>query len=160
MSRLYSPWTMQGDTTNTRLALEFPDVMTVNTGTLTDGVVADVATIGGTVVDVNEVVDTPGFDIVFDWAGVVGVPTGIRIAAYYAGGANHSPTVDLYDYVAAGFVTLEGLYDATAMHTFHLPANKNFVSAGAMQLRFYHASGGNGTHHMWIDYIAAEMWRE
>lgn len=156
----FHPWNPLGESNLYRLWTEFPDALTVNTGTLTAGVVADVATIGGNVVDVTEVIGAPGFDIVFDWTGVVGTPRSIRLVGYYAGGDNHGPQCQVYDYVAAGWTALETFYDMTNVHTFSFPSNGRFVSAGAMSLRFYHAAGGIGTHHMFVDYLAAEMWRE
>lgn len=140
-------------------AVYYPTALTVTTGTLAAGVVADVATIGGNVVNVTEVVGSPGFDILFDWTGIVGIPREIHFIGYYDGGANHSPQLNAYDYVGAGFVALETFYDQTAVHCYTFPANGRFVSGGAMQVQLYHAAGGIGTHAMVIDYLDCMAWR-
>lgn len=156
----FHPYIAQGESTQFRLWTEFPSALTVNVGTLNAGVVADVADIGGNVVDVSEVAAAPASDIVFDWAGVIGIPRCFRLIGYYQGGANHMPEAQGYDYVAADWKTLEVFEDMAGLRSLAFPSNGKFVSAGAMSLRFYHTATGNITHKMVIDYLAAEMWRE
>jgi hypothetical protein len=137
-----------------------PGTLTVNAGTLAAGAVADVATIGQGEVHVDEVAAAPGFDVVFDWAGVVGIPRHGRIIAWYNGGANHAPTIEFYDYVAAGWVTVETLIDALGMHCYAFPLNNRFVSGGAVSARFYHAALGIALHDLHVDYVEITTWRE
>ena len=147
------------DMTDVASTVSHPDTLTVVAGTLNSGTVADVATIGGNLVDVQEVVAAPGWDIIFDWSGASGIPRFGRVLGYYAGGANHAPVMQAYDYTAAAWVTLETFYDMTGIHSFSFPSNGSFISSGAMRLRFYHASLGNALHQMLIDYVEIAMWK-
>lgn len=137
-----------------------PTALTVNAGTLAAGAVGDVATIGQGEVHVDEVAAAPGFDIVFDWTGVVGIPRQALFIGWYNGGANHAPTVEFYDYVAAGWVTVETLIDALGMHCYACPLNSRFVSAGAMSMHFYHTAMGIALYDVHIDYVEVVTWRE
>jgi hypothetical protein len=137
----------------------YPDTLTVVAGTLAAGAVADVATIGGNNVHIEEVTGAPGFDIIFDFSGVEGVPGQIAIIGYYNG--NHAPKIQAYDYVAAGWVTLETILDAGGaqdMHSYALPSSANFVSGGAARVRFYHAQSGATSHDLFVDFVQLLTW--
>jgi hypothetical protein len=141
-------------------AVYYPSSLTVTAGTLAAGVVADVAVIGGNNIHIDEVGSTPGYDIIFEFTAVVGVPRWAHVIGYYNG--NHAPKIQAYDYAGAAWLTLETIIDsggAQDMHSYLLPLDERCASAGAMRLRFYHAANGSTSHDLYVDYVVVTTWR-
>jgi hypothetical protein len=130
-----------------------PSTLTVTTGTLAAGTVADLAAAGGTTVDIAEASGTPGFDIEVVFSSLVGVPIGFGFVGWYQGNTAHEVTIDAWNYTTSAWDNFGLAETRTALkaYGFTYPKGADYVSAGAAKFRLYHVSAGTGTHDMWLD---------
>jgi hypothetical protein len=139
-----------------------PSSITINTGTLASGTVADVQTMyDGNLLEVDEVTGVPGFDIEFNF-------TNIHLTQYfnfivarwrYDGGAAHFVTIDIYNYNTTAWDQVRMFTNSDnffASMTMYMPVGNqpDYVDAsGNAKVRFYHNTTGNASHDIHIDYV-------
>lgn len=132
------------------------DTLTVTTGTLTAGTVADLQETGGTTVHITEVTGTPGFDVELDFSDL-GYVAGYSVKAYYAGSASHDVRLEIYNYTTTAWDTLAVL-STEGGSLWHWYSGRirdtDYLSAEAAKLRFYHYSAGDAAHDLYIDFVS------
>jgi hypothetical protein len=132
-----------------------PAVLTVTTGTLSAGTVANLAARGGTTVVITEVIGVPGFNVEVAWTGVAG-PIGFVIEGWYQGTTSHNVDIEAWNYTTSAW----DKYDTAVTNTVRQRYNhmymlsSDYVSAASAKIRFYHTTTGVGTHTLNLDYCA------
>ncbi len=130
-----------------------PTTLTVTTGTLNGGVVGDLAAVGGTNVDVQEVTGVPGFDIRLTFTGVSD-PTRIILYSRYVGNPAHVINLEVYNVNTTNWDFYSTVVSSTSFGWLNIsladPAQ--YVTGGTLILRLYHVTSGTGSHQMLIDY--------
>ena len=133
-----------------------PDSITVVTGGTPVGTVTDVQTLNdGNVYQVPEVTGVPGFDIEFNFSNVQSVK-GIVSHINYVGSATHDVILRLRDYSTPAdndflLIPNSGYY---GYRTVLIPESPQYSDNGDAQITLYHATSGNASHDIYIDYIA------
>jgi hypothetical protein len=132
-------------------------VLTVATGTLASGNVVSLQTLAdGNFITVDELVGTPGFDIIADF---VAVGSGIQRAqchVHYDGTAGHIVKLQWFNYFTAAWDDLTGISNTADFEFIEIPLTDvaHHQNAGAMRMRINHTSAGIPTHHLFVDYMA------
>lgn len=139
-----------------------PSTMTVNTGTLVSGTVADVQKMfDGNEIEVDEVVGAPGFDVQFDFTDVSQTepPNFVVCRWKYDGSATHFCTVDIYNYTTTSwdqlryFTNTDTYYASMTMYIPNANRGDYVDSSGNAQIRFYHHTAGNASHDFHVEYV-------
>jgi hypothetical protein len=135
-----------------------PTTLTVSTGTLDSGTVADLATMNTGDVAVSEVTGTPGFDIRIEYTGVVEF-NHLLVHHWYDGLTGHTVTMQLWNYVTSAWDDFSTVAEVTTMTfvTVDVANGAFYVNAGVVQLRYVHSSPGNTSHDMLIDYAVLQF---
>ena len=135
-----------------------PNSVTLNTGSSSDAV-SDIQTLlDGNVYDILEAASTPGFDLEIDFTSVLVEPNCLVLRLSYGGLATHGVGVDIYNYNDTAFdrfhsfaATLDYIWihiDIPDMDTDYIDGSNN------AQVRLYHFTAGNNSHHLYVDYVA------
>lgn len=127
--------------------------ITVNYGTLNQGVVGDLCAVGGTDVIIQEIVHNPPFQVTLTFNNVSRV-NGFKFFGRYAGGATHVIHAEAYNYTTStwdylgdvGYTTSKQWY----AYRFNLP--NNYLSNGTVLCRLVHQDTGSNTHQLILDY--------
>jgi len=139
--------------------------VTVPTGTITSGTVADTFYKDQVYLTVQEAAGGGGnerFDIQFSFTGLVNPPEIMSFLGYYEGNTGHDVFLYIWDFVGSAWdrVTAAGTdFPSTSAEyalTFNLPTDAKYLSGGEVILRIYHSSAPSSSHFMYIDYIAVE----
>jgi hypothetical protein len=145
------------DVVDTRI---LPASMTVTTGTLDSGTVADVQDwTDGNQVSVSEVTGVPGFDVRFTFTGVIDFCR-IGISGYYVG--THHAEIQIFDdtnttwRVIWTFNTGAGFnYRYSDLPVSVTTRLADFInSSNEVLVRFYHPTTGNAAHDVFINYVS------
>lgn len=124
---------------------------TLNVGTAAAGTYASTWHQDGVYYQIGEIASTPGFDLELNFAVTAGV-AGQTFGLYgrYGGSVGHTVNVDAWN--GSTWDNLGTLpYSASdALHTFTLDATH--TESNNVRVRIYHASPGNATHNLYIDY--------
>lgn len=146
------------------ITVKYVSGITLNTGTLDSGAVADTQTANGDYYVVNEIASTPGFDIEFDFATATTEQDIVRFWGRYAGGNNHEVEAQIYNWETTS-------WDDLRASTLDIPDTtediyKEWLISGTKsdyahatnghKIRFYHTSAGTAAHDMLIDKICIE----
>jgi len=128
-----------------------PYQMTVNAGVLDSGTVEALIDEDSDVVQIDEEMATPGFQVDFDFT-VYEIPVSFRIHGYYAGILGHTVNVDIYNYNTASWDNLGTLPDDTAEQEYTFSGvTADHVDGESMQVRIDHVSPGNATHNLFLN---------
>lgn len=133
-----------------------PVSITVNAGGTPVGTVDNVKEHhDGNIYQVPEVAATPGFDIDFNFENVA-VVRGIVSHIWYNGSATHDVLLRLRNYSTSAdddflIIPNSGYY---GYRTILIEADYRYVDGTTAQASLYHASAGNASHDIYIDYIA------
>lgn len=137
--------------------------MTVTTGTLTAGTVADTQVGGdGNSVNVTEVTGVPGFDVRFTFTDISNFCR-VGISAYYTGAvASHFAEVQVYDDTNATWRTLWSFANGNSFNYrfSDIPVDRTTVlddyinASNEVLIRFYHPTSGNASHDLFIDHMS------
>ena len=133
-----------------------PASVAITNGTPT-GAVADVQTmLDGNVYNVVEAAATPGFDPEFTFSGVAFIPTHVVLRVYYDGTAQHDVHLELWNYDTSAYDEVHQVPEDLDYQVLQIavPDFTNYISAGAVKVRLYHASAGNPAHTLDVDYVA------
>jgi hypothetical protein len=125
---------------------------TVNTGTVAAGSILDTEHQDGMYYQINEVTGTPGFDVELDFPVTAGI-TGLTFHVYgrYQGSLGHTVNVDAWNgstWDNLGTIVSAG---SDALHNYTLQSTHTV--SNNVRVRFYHASAGNATHDLYMDYL-------
>lgn len=137
-----------------------PDSVTLTAGDDNSDVVADVQTmLDGNVYQVSEVADTPGYDFSFTWNEVTVAPTHFIVRFFYDGSDTHECSIRLWNYGDGDFADVFHTYvDTVGYTTVEVPIPEaivgDYIEDHEMKMQFYHDSGGNASHEMYVDYVA------
>ncbi len=130
--------------------------ITTNTGTVDAGNLASIQTLDASTYDVSEVTGVPGFDIEIDFNAISGPPDQITIHGYYSGSGAHVVNVDIWNYVTSAWDNLGTLPNAGSITQYDFPVTgtkSDYLSGMASKMRIYHATSGNATHDIFLDYV-------
>ena len=132
----------------------YADTMTVNSGTLNQGTVADLDEVGGTDVIIDELVGADPLTVTFDFSDVTEV-TSFVFYGEYVGGAMHQVYIEVYNYVSLAWdlKLIIGTEGSKKWYTAPIYNSNAYLSEGAMQVRFRHISNGISSHQLILDYI-------
>jgi len=132
-----------------------PATMTVLTGTLASGTVSSLTAIDGNIAKIDEVSGIPGYNIEVTWTGVVTFNK-FQLHEQYAGGATHNVQIDLCNWQTSTWEILETINSqATLMaKSYDVITPANYIAAGQVKARLYHASSGNPSHYLLLDYVS------
>lgn len=143
------------------LAMITPDVyacasLTATNGTIAAGAHTDLHAVGGTTVQVNEASGAPGILVTAAFTGVDGIDH-VYVHGYYDG--NHTDMhVQLYNYDTTAWDTVTtfpaGGSSMTLLAGVIADGAPYFDGSGNAQVRFYHATAGNPSHRLYLDYLA------
>ena len=144
---------------------------TANSVTITVGgadatsVVANLRTaFDGLFFHLDEVAATPGINLIIDFVNVTAFDW-VQALDVYAGSATHACAIQLYNWITTTWDTFnasqDGQHDiATAggyvmdNHSFFVPVNANYISAGQVRVRYYHTMAGSASHDLYLDCVA------
>lgn len=132
-----------------------PATMVVNTGTLTQGTVADLAAVSGTDVLVTEASGTDPLRVTLGFTGVTRMSSFVFYGRYN-GGSSHIVNIEIYNTISTawdllgtiGYAATKGWYSVNIFNT------SAYLSGGAVQIRFSHAGSGVVTHQLVLDYAS------
>lgn len=132
-----------------------PATMTIITGAWSAGNVASLAAIDNNIARINEVIGTPGYNIEIGWSGVTTFNK-FQLHEQYSGGVTHDVQIDLYNWQTASWQILETINSQTAMmaKSYDVINAANYINAGQVKARLYHASPGNASHYLLLDYVS------
>lgn len=133
-----------------------PDSINVATGTQDAGDVDSLATLDdGDTLDVSEVGGVPGFNIEIDYVSVTEIPTRLDLHVHYDGTAAHTVNVQIYE-IGVGWDTLGTIPDELDFEylTYAIVNGAKYIDGGNVAVRIRHASSGNPTHDISVDYAA------
>jgi hypothetical protein len=133
--------------------------VTVTTGGSPTGTVANTHNHSdGLIYSVPEVTGTPGYDVRFTFSGVTHFNQ-ISTRFDYLGSTIHNVYVQIektpFDGTAWDNLNATP-YNGTTDYswaTFDIPVDTAYINSGTVRVRFYHASAGNGSHSLAVDYI-------
>jgi hypothetical protein len=110
----------------------------------------------GTSWTIHEVAATPGFDLRLTFTGITQIPSHVRLTFWYDGSATHTVQVQLWDFVGGVWETYGVLPAGSGLVTTDFPIVDplDHMSGGEVRVRINHVSGGNASHHMYVDYAA------
>jgi hypothetical protein len=124
-------------------------------GAIGAGAHTDLHAVGGTTVRIDETNTTPGFNVEAAFSAVDGL-TNVFVHGYYTG--NHTATVDIYNYDTTAWNTVStfptGDSAMQLLSAVIADGAPYFDGGGNAKLRFYHASAGNPSHDLFLDYVA------
>jgi hypothetical protein len=139
-----------------------PNSMTVTTGTLTAGTVADAQSWQDTnAVEITEVTGVPGFEVRFTFTSVTDFCR-VGHSSYYTGSiSGHYACFQIYDHTNTAWKTLHTFRDMDDYNYrfSDLPVSAatrlaDYVSgSNEVWVRYYHPGTGNASHKLWIDYV-------
>ena len=132
----------------------YADVMTVNTGTLDQGVVGDLAALGGTDVIISEALGVNPLTVTFNFTDVTKM-TEFVFYGYYNGGAGHQILIEIYTISSTNWDEIGTIGAETTKHwdAFPIFNSSAYMNAGAVSVRFRHVDSGNITHDLILDYL-------
>jgi len=136
-----------------------PNNINVATGTTDAGNVASLQTLDdGDSLDISEVTGVPGYNIEINYASVTEIPTRLDLHVYYDGSLSHTVNVQIYDQVGMGWDTLGTIPDDGIdfiYYTYAITNGAKYIKGdNTVETRIYHATSGNVTHNIFIDYAA------
>ncbi|KKN75082.1 hypothetical protein LCGC14_0384560 [marine sediment metagenome] len=137
------------------------DSITVNTGTVASGTVADTYTVNSTYHQVTEIAGGGGgFDVEYIFT-VADNPASLSVVGRYEGTVAHSTVVEAWNYTGGTWDTFTGAGDdmdhstTDAEFTFTYAALAgaitDYVSGTASKFRIFQAPPGTGTDNLYID---------
>lgn len=131
-----------------------PTNLTVNTGVLNQGTVADLCAIGGTDVIVQENNGADPLRVTLSFSNVERL-TSFVFYGRYSGGATHVVNMEAYNYTTASWQLIGELgTNATKQwYSWNIFLPTNYISAGVVQVRFNHQGNGINTHQLILDYV-------
>jgi hypothetical protein len=131
-----------------------PASVTVNKGTLVQGMASDLCAVGGTDVIVQEVTGSDPLRVTLAFSAVQRL-TSFSFYGRYSGGASHIVYIEAYNYTAAAWQLLGelGTSSTKRWYSYNIFLPTNFISAGATQVRFNHQGNGIATHQLILDYV-------
>ena len=132
----------------------YADTMTVNSGTLNQGTVADLDEVGGTDVIIQEASGADPLTVTFDFSDVTEV-TSFVFYGEYVGGAMHQVYIEVYNYVSLAWdlKLIIGTEGSKKWYTAPIYNANAYLSEGAMQVRFRHIGNGISSHQLILDYV-------
>lgn len=130
-----------------------PTTLTVNTGTLVQGVVSDLCALGGTNVIVQENNGADPLRVTLSFSNVQRL-TSFSFYGRYQGGAGHVVYIEAYNYNLSAWQLIGELGTNTTpqWYSYNIFLPTNFVSGGVVQVRFNHQGNGINTHQLILDY--------
>lgn len=140
----------------------YPTSIAINGGfgTIASGTVADLATLGGNAVVINETATTPGFRVDINFAiasNDTRKPIGVVARCLYDGNTAHDVFVGSFDSLNA-VVTRSWTIPSGAGYwhdiSWNFPLYSNFYRGNNFILRIEHTSAGSAGHIFRIDYCA------
>lgn len=133
-----------------------PISMTVNTGTLVQGVVSDLCAIGGTDVIIQEASGADPLRVTFTFNPVARL-TSFSFYGRYAGGATHVTNIEAYNYTTATWQLIGELGNTGVKQwqSYNIFLPNNFIDTGTVQVRFNHQGNGIPSHQLILDYVDA-----
>jgi uncharacterized protein (TIGR02145 family) len=131
-----------------------PTMMTVNTGTLIQGVVSDLCAVGGTDVIIQEAAGADPLRVTFEFNPVQRL-TSFSFYGRYAGGTTHVTNIEAYNYTAAEWQLVGELGNTPVKQwqSYNIFLPTNFISTGIVQVRFNHQGIGIPSHQLILDYV-------
>lgn len=131
-----------------------PTTMTVNKGTLIQGTVSDLCSVGGTDVIISENTGTDPLRVTFEFIPVQRL-TSFSFYGRYAGGASHVTYLEAYNYTLAEWQLIGELGNTATKQwqSYNIFLPTNFISSGTVQVRFNHQGNGINTHQLILDYV-------
>jgi hypothetical protein len=135
----------------------YPITMTVNTGTLIEGVVGNLVSANGSIVNIQETTGADPLRVSFTFTGLTLDPNNLIFYSRYNGGSGHVMVTEIYNMVSLawdglGEFTNEAGYE---WHTYPIYQGSNYVNgSGEAEVRFRHVNNGVATHYLYIDYLA------
>ena len=147
-------------------AKETADSITLNTGTVASGAVADTRQINATYYQVNEVTGSPGFDAEFIFS-LDDNPGKLTFVGRYQGNVGHNVVVEAWNYNATTWDSFTGSgsdlpsdtsdYEVQFDYNDLAGAIADYISGTASKIRIYHSSPGNAAHDLYVDYLAIDV---
>lgn len=131
-----------------------PTVLTVNKGTLDTGVVADLAALGGTNVNVSEANGAAPLQVDLTFSSVVRMDSFVLFGKY-KGGAGHTIVVSVKQASAAVYDTI-GIFGNTTgnqWYSFNIFNQSFYNNAGTVVIRLDHPDNGVNTHDLILDFV-------
>lgn len=145
---------LQTQITNITPVEYYAGTMTVNIGTLVSGTVADLQTVGGTDVDIQEATTT-GIQVQLDATGIARLST-FSLYGYYNGGAGHGIVIEFWNWTGSSWETV-GQFGTTAAkqwYSFVLNNSVAYLSGTNARMRFRHVGAGAPSHHLILDKVS------
>ena len=137
--------------------IEYPaDSIALITGTLDSGDVTDIQTKNDSnVYHVDEVTGTPGFSIEVTFTGVTHFNS-VKTQQWYMGSATHVVNLQLWNYDTLDWDTIGVIQDESAQTPFEVGDidHANYIQNEEAKVRYYHATSGNASHEILIDYCS------
>lgn len=135
-----------------------PDSLNVAVGVTVEGDVDSIKVRGDEdILHVEEIANTPGFNLEINFASVLEVPNQLELYAYYDGAAGHTVEVQLYDQVGLDWDVLEVIPDGgeepVRLVYEILDGAKYVKDDDTVEMRIYHTSPGNPNHDIYIDLV-------
>lgn len=134
----------------------FADSLNLTNGTIVAGTLDDTKDLYHNILEIQEAAATPGYIAVFNFINVVEFNRVRANVRYHGVGTAHVVDLQIYDYVAAAWVTLTNFQMSTEQRYFDFPIDFTdyLDGSGNAQVRLYHPANGNVLHDLDIDYIA------
>jgi len=131
-----------------------PSTMTVLHGTLSSGTVADLAAVGGTDVNIQELSGANPLQVTFAFSGVKRM-TSFVFYGDYNGGASHVVWIEAYNYLTSTWDFFGEFGNSTTKqwYQFSIFQPTKYISSGAVQVRLTHQGTGIATHNLILDYV-------
>ncbi len=157
----YAKWNAEGQitfygTAGIEMTMKVPVAITLDDGSSTD-VIADLQTMhDGNVYHIDEAAGAGAIDLQCTFTSVEKIAY-VFIQAYYEGSATHAVSIQLYNYTTTNWDTIGSVMHGVTMENFHVPIpdDADYISSGGWAIvRFNHTMNGNGSHDLYIDYVA------
>ena len=136
-----------------------PDSMDIVTSDGYTGTVADVQTLNGTYIQVEEAAGTPGFDIRFEHVDVIDF-NNVFLYLKYNGGSGHNVDIQLFNNDTLGWDTIGFFSDQASFTIIDIPIalSADYINGSdEVTMRLYHSDAGNTLHDIQIDYAALRL---
>ena len=134
-----------------------PSSIEVDTGGTPVGDVTDLQTLlDGNVYNLPETATTPGFDLQVDFTKVPRISAIVLRSYYGPKTSTHYSQLKIHNYTTDSDDVIIDFQPADDHNyrTILIPSDKDYISDGNVQLRFYHPPAGNPAHGLFVDYIA------
>lgn len=132
--------------------------LNIEVGSLRSGNLQSTFELDGNYLIIDEVAETPGYDIRFIFTDVESFTTVQNVFRYDGGAGNHIVNIELYNFNTSEWDTISQ-YDKSSMllnYVDYVPNSARYINDSIVIMRHNHATAGDTSHYLEIDFVGLD----